>query len=148
MRMWKVKVKGMVKKSSPGERNECYRYWWDSKRSKVTLGCVYLKVKQGRWKSLEKKWEGKFFWVCLNGLQGLQNNFNCTENKNQSSDFLSITYELLESTNQNGLTNGNLNSAARLSFFLVEIPCNSSNISHWFNPMVVKGCHVIDPCLT
>ena len=25
--------------------------------------------------------------------------------------------------------------------------CNSSNINHWFNPMVVKGCHVIDPCL-
>ena len=25
--------------------------------------------------------------------------------------------------------------------------CNSSNINHWFNPMVVKDCHVIDPCL-
>ena len=25
--------------------------------------------------------------------------------------------------------------------------CNSSNINHWSNPMVVKDCHVIDPCL-
>ena len=31
---------------------------------------------------------------------------------------------------------------------MIHIPCNSSNINHWFNPMVVKGCHIIDPCLT
>ena len=40
---------------------------------KWPLGCVCLEVKQGRWKTLKKKWEEKLFWSVF-GWMGRKEN--------------------------------------------------------------------------